>query len=103
MSHFDERSGVVYCKTGWGQWAQTIDEVFIEVDVTEGTKAKDIRCEIKPKSISVTISKKELIQVNNYLWFDTHVQVDRLYILDNLILILMYYCVGNSIWTSTGR
>ena len=69
MSHFDERSGVVYCKTGWGQWAQTIDEVFIELDVTEGTKAKDIRCEIKPKSISVTVSKKELIQVNNYALF----------------------------------
>ncbi|EDO28204.1 predicted protein [Nematostella vectensis] len=28
--HFDERSGVVPCKTSWGSWAQTIDEIFIE-------------------------------------------------------------------------
>lgn len=63
MSHFDERSGVVYCKTNWGQWGQTIDEVFVEVDVTEGTKAKDIHCNIKPKAISVTVNKKELFQV----------------------------------------
>lgn len=63
MAHFDERSGAVYCKTGWGQWGQTIDEVFVEVDVTEGTKARDIRCDIKPKSISVTVNKKVLIEV----------------------------------------
>lgn len=63
MSHFDERSGVVYCKTGWGQWGQTIEEVFIEVDVAEGTKARDIRCDIKPKSISLAVSNEVLIQV----------------------------------------
>ncbi len=63
MSHFDERSGVVYCKTDWGQWGQTIEEVFVEVDVAEGTKARDIRCDIKPKSISLTVSNKVLIQV----------------------------------------
>lgn len=63
MSNFDERSGMVYCKTSWGQWGQTIEEVFIEVDVTEGTKARDIQCDIKPKAISVTVSNKLLIQV----------------------------------------
>ena len=63
MSHFDERSGVVYCKTGWGQWGQTIEEVFIEVDVAEGTKARNIRCDIKPKSISLAVSNEVLIQV----------------------------------------
>ena len=65
MSHFDERSGVVYCKTDWGQWGQTIEEVFIEVDVAEGTNARDIRCEIKPHSISLTVSNKVLIKVLN--------------------------------------
>ena len=69
MSNFDERSGMVYCKTSWGQWGQTIEEVFIEVDVTEGTKARDIRCDIKPKAISVTISNKLLIQVLLYNFF----------------------------------
>lgn len=63
MSNFDERSGMVYCKTSWGQWGQTIEEVFIEVDVTEGTKARDICCDIKPKAISVMVNKDVLIQV----------------------------------------
>ena len=72
MSNFDERSGMVYCKTSWGQWGQTIEEVFIEVDVTEGTKARDIRCDIKPKAISVTVSNKLLIQV---LLLDIHLSL----------------------------
>ena len=63
MSHFDERSGVVYCRTEWGQWAQTIDEVFIEVDVAEGTRSRDIQCDMKHRSIVVTVSKKEILKV----------------------------------------
>ncbi len=56
MSNFDEKSGVVYCKTPWGQWGQTIEEVFIEVDVTEANvRAKEISCDIKPTSITVAI------------------------------------------------
>lgn len=56
MSDFDERSGVVYCKAPWGQWGQTIEEVFIEVEVSEGNiRAKDISCDIKPNSIAVSV------------------------------------------------
>lgn len=64
MSHFDERSGVVYCRTEWGQWAQTIEEVYIEIDVPEGTKSRDIRCEMKPRSILVVVNKNEILKVN---------------------------------------
>ncbi|TNN62276.1 NudC domain-containing protein 2 [Liparis tanakae] len=35
--HFEERSGVVPCETPWGSWYQTMEEVFIEVDVPHGT------------------------------------------------------------------
>lgn len=66
MSHFDERSGVVYCSTSWGQWGQTIEEVFIEVDVVEGTRPRDIQCEMKPKSLSVTVNNKEILKVYIY-------------------------------------
>lgn len=56
MTNFDEKSGVAYCKTPWGQWGQTIEEVFIEIDVTEANvKAREIRCDILPTSISVAI------------------------------------------------
>ena len=68
MSHFDERSGVVYCRTEWGQWAQTIEEVFIEVDVAEGTKSKDICCDMRHRSIAVTVSKREILKVRGITW-----------------------------------
>lgn len=60
MSNFDEKSGLVYSTTPWGQWAQTIEEVFIEVTVAEGTKSRDIVCDIKPNSISFTVSKQQI-------------------------------------------
>lgn len=56
MSDFDERSGVVYSTTPWGQWAQTIDEVYVEVKISNSSiRAKDIKCEIKPTSIFVSV------------------------------------------------
>ena len=66
MSHFDERSGVVYCRTDWGQWGQTIEEVYIEVDVTEGTRSRDIQCDVKHNSIAVAVNKKEILKVWTY-------------------------------------
>ena len=66
MSDFDERSGVVYCRVAWGQWGQTIEEVHIEVEAPVGTKSRDIHCEIKPRSISVVISGKEVIKVRGW-------------------------------------
>ena len=63
MSHFDERSGTVPCKTPWGTWTQTVEEVFIEVDVPEGTKGKDIVCNIHPNNISLSVSGKEIFKV----------------------------------------
>ena len=68
MSHFDEKSGLVYCSTPWGQWAQAIDEVFVEVSVGEGTRARDIQCKFTPKSLSVIVSKQEVIKVCFPLW-----------------------------------
>ena len=67
MSHFDERSGLVYCSTKWGQWAQTIEEVYIEVEVADGTKSRDIRCDLTPSSISVTVSQKLILKVSSTL------------------------------------
>ena len=63
MSNFDERSGVVYCSTDWGQWGQTIEEVYIEVNVSEGTRSRDVQCEMKHKSIALTVNKQEILKV----------------------------------------
>ena len=37
-SHFDEKSGIVSCKTSWGVWSQTVEEVNIEIEATESIK-----------------------------------------------------------------
>lgn len=61
--HFDERSGVVPSKTPWGSWAQTIDEVFIEVNVPKGTRGREIACEIKPKRIKCALKGQDFFKV----------------------------------------
>ena len=65
MAHFDERSGIVSCKTEWGSWWQTIEEVFIEVDAGVGTvlSAKEIKCTIKSKSIALFIKGVTVFEV----------------------------------------
>ena len=63
MTHFDETSGTIPCKTSWGQWYQTMEEVFVEVNVPEGTKAKEIKCNISSKTLSFSLKDKEQIKV----------------------------------------
>jgi len=63
MSNFDERSGIVACETEWGRWWQTVDDVTVEIHVLSGTKAKDIKCTIKPTWISVTVSGNLVFEV----------------------------------------
>lgn len=56
MSDFDDRSGIVACETPWGRWWQTIDDVTVEVQVATGTRAKDVRCTIRPSFIALSIA-----------------------------------------------
>jgi len=53
----------VVCKTEWGSWAQTIDDVVIEIDVPKGTKSREIKCNITPKSLTVSVQGNEIIKV----------------------------------------
>ena len=64
MANFDEKSGVIPCNTPWGNWWQTIEDIFIEVLVTEGTKSGEISIDIKPKSIKVVVKGKEVFTVS---------------------------------------
>lgn len=61
--HFDERSGVVPCKTPWGCWYQTMEEVFIEVGVPHGTSAKEVRCRLGARDVELHVKGKEIIKV----------------------------------------
>ena len=63
MSDFDERSGIVPCDTPWGRWWQTIEEVFAEVKLEEGTPAKSIKCAFKTKYLKVIVKDQVVIEV----------------------------------------
>ncbi|XP_066573085.1 nudC domain-containing protein 2 [Amia ocellicauda] len=60
--HFDERSGIIPCKTPWGSWYQTMEEVFIEVNVPPGTSAKEIKCNLGSRQIDVCVKGREMIK-----------------------------------------
>ena len=62
MSDFDERSGLVYCKTPWGQWAQTVEDVVIEVKLQHSARARDVVCDIKPRYLSVIVAGIEIFK-----------------------------------------
>lgn len=64
LSHFDERSGAVPCKTPWGSWWQTVGEVFVHVQVPKGTRGKNVSVEIKPRHITCTVHEKTLFSGN---------------------------------------
>lgn len=55
VSHFQEKSGTVPCKTPWGRWWQSVQEVAIEVELTEGTRAKDVKVDVKPNYIKCMV------------------------------------------------
>lgn len=63
MSDFDDRSGIVACETPWGRWWQTIDDVTVEVQVATGTRAKDVRCTIRPSSITLSVAGTTVFEV----------------------------------------
>uniref|UniRef100_A0A7M4EHP8 NudC domain containing 2 n=1 Tax=Crocodylus porosus TaxID=8502 RepID=A0A7M4EHP8_CROPO len=61
---FEERSGVVPCATPWGCWYQTLEEVFIEVRVPPGTRAKDVRCRLQSQRLSLSVQGQDVLQTN---------------------------------------
>ena len=63
MSNFDERSGIVPCKTAWGSWSQTMEEVSLLVDVPAGTRSRDVRCTIQPRSIALSVGGTDVLKV----------------------------------------
>ncbi|CAM1329610.1 NUDCD2 (predicted) [Pycnogonum litorale] len=61
-SHFDERSGVIRCQTKWGCWWQTVGEVFIRIQIKEGTKSKDIKVNVLPKHIECIVCQNSVFE-----------------------------------------
>ncbi|KAM8973173.1 nudC domain-containing protein 2 [Pelodytes ibericus] len=59
---FDERSGIVPCLTPWGRWYQTMEDVFIEVQVPSGTQAKQIQCKLGSRDITLVVQGKDVLK-----------------------------------------
>ncbi|TNM98688.1 nudC domain-containing protein 2 [Takifugu rubripes] len=99
--HFEERSGVVPCKTPWGSWYQTMEEVFIEVDVPHGTSAKDVKCRLGSKDIELCVKGKEIIKGKLY---DKTVSDEATWTLEDSCLIRIILMKTNreagNCWTS---
>lgn len=62
-AHFEEKSGSVPCKTPWGSWYQTMEEVFVEVDVPNGTTAKEVKCSLGSKQVELRVKGQEVFKV----------------------------------------
>ncbi|KAK6474818.1 nudC domain-containing protein 2-like [Huso huso] len=60
--HFDERRGVIPCKTPWGLWYQTMEDVYVEVNVLPRTSAKEIKCNLGSKQISLSVKGQEMFK-----------------------------------------
>lgn len=63
MADFDERSGIVSCKTPWGLWFQTLDEISLEIDVDKNLKSREIEVKCQHTDLTVTIRGEKLMHV----------------------------------------
>uniref|UniRef100_A0A673WDJ3 CS domain-containing protein n=1 Tax=Salmo trutta TaxID=8032 RepID=A0A673WDJ3_SALTR len=64
--HMEERSGVIPCKTPWGNWSQTMEErsgVFIKVNVPCGTSGKEVKCNLGYKLIELHVERQQVFTV----------------------------------------
>jgi len=66
ISHFAEKSGIVQCNTPWGRWWQTVYEVFIEVNLPEGSTKTDVDVRIRPKFLEIIIKNQSIIKGDLY-------------------------------------
>ena len=82
MSYFDETSGIVACETEFGRWWQTVDEVVIQVDLPEATRAKEISCTVLPSRMKVSVKQKTILEVTIFFLYFT------------LFLYIFQICVG---------
>ena len=63
MVDFDEKSGVVWSSTDWGCWGQTIEEIFIKVNLPENTTSKQVLCKTTARSIKCTVRGTVVFEV----------------------------------------
>ncbi|CAG7728546.1 unnamed protein product [Allacma fusca] len=61
-SNFEEKLGVIISRHAWGRWWQTLEDVQIEVDLPEGTRAKQLKVDIRPSFIELRLQDKDVFK-----------------------------------------
>ncbi|XP_026690226.2 nudC domain-containing protein 2-like [Ciona intestinalis] len=74
-SNFDEKSGTVECKTDWGLWYQTAEEIVVEVQVPEGTRGKEVSVKISHNHVSCKLKDKVYFDGDLFEFVDTEESV----------------------------
>ncbi|XP_028816334.1 nudC domain-containing protein 2 [Denticeps clupeoides] len=90
--HFEERSGVVPCKTPWGSWYQTMEEVSIEVNVPPGTSAKEVKCELGSRRVELVVRGQQVFKGK---LFGTTVEDEATWTLEDKCLIRIVLMKAN--------
>ena len=67
--NFEEKSGLTTCKTSWGNWGQTIEDIHIEVNLKKGTSAKSISCTIETSHLTIKVNGCIVIKVTIMMIF----------------------------------
>jgi hypothetical protein len=62
MVDFEERSGIVCQETPWGRWYQSVSDVTVEVNLTPGTRGREVQVDIKPSSIHCSVRGAQIFQ-----------------------------------------
>ncbi|XP_014768251.1 nudC domain-containing protein 2 isoform X3 [Octopus bimaculoides] len=101
MAHFEEKSGIVPVKTPWGAWWQTVDEVFVLVNVQPGTSGRDIKCTIQPRHLKLVVKGEtvidgqlaDVVRADDCLWtLEDKCKVD--------LCLLKSFCGAEKCWKS---
>uniref|UniRef100_A0A5F8H1Z6 CS domain-containing protein n=1 Tax=Monodelphis domestica TaxID=13616 RepID=A0A5F8H1Z6_MONDO len=59
---FVEQNRMVPCGIPWGQWCQSLEEVFIEVWVPPGTRVQEIQCGLQSRHVELAVWGQEILK-----------------------------------------
>lgn len=62
MVDFEERSGIVSQETPWGRWYQSVTDVTVEVNLTSGTRGREVQVDIQPSTIHCSVRGSQIFQ-----------------------------------------
>eukprot|EP00088_Acartia_fossae_P069741 TRINITY_DN9188_c0_g1_i11.p1 TRINITY_DN9188_c0_g1~~TRINITY_DN9188_c0_g1_i11.p1 ORF type:complete len:302 (-),score=43.87 TRINITY_DN9188_c0_g1_i11:1106-2011(-) len=99
MADFEERSGVVACETEWGRWYQTVEDVSLEINLTPGTKGREVKVDISTRRIQCQIRGTVIIKGK---LFDSVIEDESTWTIEDqkLLRVLLVKSRKSDYWSS---